>query len=300
MSRWVVLLGLLGCGGAVGTNGDGGPDASIDVKADVVTPEAASDVTPDSPVTLPYDGTTGKACTSDADCVRLYGPGLTRCSSSVFSPEDYYPTPVCIIPTCSPVTDTTLHFCDGPDDSSSPGICVPDPTSTTGGACIPKCTYDSIGTQPSGCQGKDTCYAYTGAKQNGIGYCWAGCTQDADCESGQHCQTDQGLCEKGITPPTKAIGAACTKSDTNAGVCNCLYGTMNTGYCSSFCIVGDTATCPTGMVCDSLEVRAYGYTTPNTGMAGYCAYPCSSDAAACPTSSVCTNVFAAGPDCIPP
>jgi hypothetical protein len=295
--RWFLFAFVVGCGGSL-NGSDAGVDASVDAKPAIDT-GGGGDVTSDSPSSKPYDGTTGQPCTTDADCVSPGGPGLSRCSNSVFAPEDYYPTAVCIVPTCSPVTDTVMHFCDGPDDPSSPGVCVPDSSSMTGGICLPKCNYDTIGNQPLGCQAHDTCYAYTGAKEAGIGYCWAGCKQDGDCQDGQKCQTNEGLCVKGITPPTKAIGAACTKSDTNAGVCNCLYGTGNTGYCSSFCTVGDPTGCPTNMVCDSLELRTYGYSIPSTGMAGYCAVPCP-DGGACPATSVCTNVFASGPDCIAP
>jgi hypothetical protein len=299
MSRLMVVCFMAtACGGSVSTNGDGGMDAAPDTKP---LPEAGPpDVAPDVPVKQPYDGTTGKACTTDADCASANGPNVARCSNSVFSPEDYYPTAVCIVPTCATLSDSSgLHFCDGPDDPSSPGICVPSGLTSTG-ICIPKCTYDQKGSAASGCVGHDTCNAYTGTKENGIGYCWAGCTKDGDCQDNQKCQIDEGLCVVGLTPPTKSIGAACTKSDTNALVCNCLYGTANTGYCSSFCIVGSSSSCTGGTVCDSLEARTYGYTTPNTGMAGYCAYPCTPDGGSCHTNSVCTNVFATGPDCIPP
>jgi hypothetical protein len=288
----IVGCAALACGGSV-SNIDGGSDAPSDVQMnDVVGIDETFDVVP-----LPFDGVTGKACTSDADCKTANGPNVARCSNSVFAPEDYYPTAVCVLPSCPTVSDAQgLHYCDGPDNSASPGVCVND--GATGTICLPKCTYDQVGGAPVGCQGHDTCFAYTGAKEQGIGYCWGGCTKDADCQDGQKCQVDQGLCEKGVTPPTKGFGVACTKSDTNTGVCNCLYGTGNSGYCSTFCVVGGPA-CPSGAVCDSLEARAYGYTTPNTGMAGYCAQTCALDGGSCVSSS-CTNVFASGPDCIPP
>ncbi|HEX3343692.1 MAG TPA: hypothetical protein VHS09_03925, partial [Polyangiaceae bacterium] len=216
-----------------------------------------------------------------------------------FAPEAYYPTAVCILPSCSPVSDAAIHYCDGTDDPSSPGICVPQ---QTGGICLPKCTFDKNGGAAVGCTGKDVCAAYTTSPGNGVGYCWGGCTQDLDCPTGQHCQTDQGLCVEGVVPPTKLFGAACTQADTSSGACNCLYGgTAQVGYCSSFCVVGGASTCPTGAVCDGLEYRQYGFTTSNPGMGGYCAVACSTGdgGAACPPSSSCTNVFAAGPDCVP-
>jgi hypothetical protein len=248
-----------------------------------------------------YDGTTGKACSSDADCRSATGPNVARCSTTVFAPEQYYPTPVCILPTCSPVSGSTaVHYCDGPDDPSSPGICAPYGTSG-GGICLPKCTYDKNGGAAVGCTGKDVCNTYPAATQGGVGYCWAGCTRDADCPAGQKCQTDQGLCVEGVAPPTKAFGTPCTQTDSNNGACNCLYGSAGSGYCSSFCITGQAGGCPAGATCDALEYRSYGFSTANPGLGGYCTITCgggSDGGTACPAST-CTNVFAAGPDCIP-
>ena len=246
-----------------------------------------------------YDGTTGKTCASDADCKTRFG--LSRCSSTVFAPESYFATPVCIVPTCSPVSDTTPHYCDGPDSPTSPGICMPYGTSG-GGICLPQCTYDKNGGPAKGCPGKDVCFGDTGATQGGVGYCWGGCTADADCPSGQKCQTDQGLCVEGVVPPTKPFGAACTSADNNNGTCYCLYGANGTGYCSSFCVVGGASTCPAGSTCDGLEYRQYGYSTPNAGLGGFCTVACTAGSeagATCPANTSCTNIFAAGPDCIP-
>jgi hypothetical protein len=297
------MMVLCACGGATADdniNGDGGTDAITSGDSPSASDVATStDGSPgaDAIVSSPYDGTVGKACSSDSDCHSANGPNKARCSSTVWSPEDYYPTPVCIIDTCAPISDTKLHFCDGPDDPSSPGICVPGFNSSV---CVPKCTYDKQGGAPSGCAGKDTCFDYPTIVETGIGYCWGGCAQDADCQNGQHCQVDQGLCVVGVTPPTKNIGDACTKTDNDTEACYCLYGNNDDGYCSSFCGVGQSGTCPSGFVCDPYEYRAYGYTTPNTGMAGYCTKSCVGDAAACPASSSCTNLSVSGPDCVPP
>lgn len=290
---WLALVPLLfGCGGSVTS----GPDASDEAGTDA--PLAQDSLTPDVAKPQPYDGTVGKPCSSDSDCKSPNGPGLARCSSSVFAPSDYYPTPVCILPSCGPVTDAKgLHFCDGPDDPSSPGIC--EPWGSTGSVCIPKCSFDKDGGAPSGCAAGDTCFTYASAPQLGYGYCWAACSKDSDCKNGQKCQVDQGWCVQGVQPPTKNLGDSCTSSDTNLGVCNCLYGTNDSGYCSSVCVVGGTG-CPQGYVCDSLQTRMSGYTTPNAGMGGYCTLDCSGDAGVCPGTSACTNVFASGPDCIPP
>ena len=168
--------------------------------------------------------------------------------------------------------------------------------------CVPRCSYDMSGDVPTGCVGKDTCRAFSLAPETGLGYCWGGCIADSDCEAGQHCQTDHGTCVAGVVPPTKTIGEACTATDTNDGACRCFYGdSSGMGYCSSFCVVGAPGMCPSGYVCDSLELRLYGYTTQNTGMAGWCVATCVSgsapDAGACPPNSTCSDISAAGHDC---
>ncbi|HEX4513409.1 MAG TPA: hypothetical protein VH054_07730 [Polyangiaceae bacterium] len=296
--RGIVALSLLtaACGGST-IEGDAGTDGGVDVVAND-SPSQSDVIASDTSPPQQYDGVVGKACTTDKDCATTNGPNLARCSNTVFNGEDFFPTAVCILPSCTPVTSSSgVHYCDGPDDPSSPGICVT--SGTSGSACVPKCTYDKQGGAPKGCVGKDVCNSYPITAAAGVGYCFGGCTQDGDCQDGQKCQTDRGWCLPGVTPPTKNVGDACTASDLDALVCNCLYGTSKTGYCSSFCIVGGAA-CPSGFTCDSLEIRASGFTTPNAGMAGYCTASCAGDAAACTTNATCTNVFAAGPDCIPP
>lgn len=136
---------LVACGGSVTSVGDGGSDASMSNDAPVgMDGPSSNDATSDSSPS-PYDGTVGKACTSNADCLSPNGPEVVKCSNSVFAPEDYYPTAVCIIDTCSPVSDmSSLHFCDGPDNASSPGICV---AGFSGSICLPKCSYDQSGTR---------------------------------------------------------------------------------------------------------------------------------------------------------
>jgi len=298
--------GSKGTGGSGGTSGSGF-DASSESGGGADGPSAkdspsGSDTSSgaDSPVSQPYDGVVGNVCTTDADCATKHGPNLARCSNTQFGSEDYYPTAVCVLPTCSPVSGTTLHFCDGPDDPSSPGICVPDASGSSGSICLPKCSYDDKGGAAVCCHGHDRCFSYSTGTSGGVGYCWGGCKKDGDCQDGQKCQADLGLCLVGAVPPTKKIGAACTSKDTATGACNCFYGSAKDGYCTSVCTVGDAKGCPSGFVCDSIEYRSLGYSTPNPGMGGYCAIDCSGDAAACPASSSCTNALAAGPDCIPP
>ena len=294
--RGIALLFLVAaCGGST-VDTDGGVDGGGADGLAYDSPTQSDSVVPDV-FAQQYDDIVGKACTTDKDCFVANGPGLARCSNTVFNGEDFFPTAVCVLPSCSPVTNNNaVHFCDGPDLPVSPGICVT--SGTSGSVCLPKCTYDKQGGAPQGCVGKDACNAYATTAAAGVGYCFGGCTQDGDCQDGQKCQTDRGWCLPGVTPPTKNVGDSCTSSDSTALVCNCLYGSQKTGYCSEFCTVGGTA-CPNGFVCDSLEIRASGYSTPNTGMAGYCIQSCAGDAAACTTNSTCTNVFAGGPDCIP-
>jgi hypothetical protein len=320
----VALVATAACGGSVtgipgsdggkdarGDGGGSGPDhhppfdtGAKDTTVDVPTIRETSP--PPDTIAIPrYDGTTGKVCTTDADCHIAGGPNVAVCSNGAFMGQDYYPTAVCILPTCSPVSDKTVHYCDGPDGPLSPGICVPQGTGSTVGICLPKCTYDDKGDPPVGCVsgltgGNDLCFSYTAGSTGGVGYCWGGCKVDADCQDGQKCQADEGLCMKGVSPPTKAFGAACTLSDTNAGVCNCLYGKSDTGYCSTVCAVGDPTGCPAGATCDPIEFRSFGYSVSNTGMGGYCAVQCTADGGACPAPSSCTDVLTAGPDCIPP
>jgi len=295
MRGFIALLVLTAaCGGST-TDTDGGVDGGTDaiVGNDVIS----SDVIGADSSPQPYDGVVGKACTTDADCKSANGPNLAKCSNTVFNGQDFFPTAVCVLPSCTPITTkSAVHFCDGPDNPSSPGLCVT--FGSNGSLCLPKCTYDKQGGAPVGCTGKDACNAYPSTPAAGIGYCFGGCTQDNDCQDGQKCQIDRGWCLPGYTPPTKNVGDTCTASDSTALVCNCLYGTSNSGYCSQFCTVGSL--CPTGFTCDSLEIRASGFSTPNTGMGGYCTKTCSVDAGTCPGGATCTNIFASGPDCIPP
>ena len=288
-----------GADGGIAEGGGGGTDALSPVDCacigiDTGTPDTGNP-------TKPFDGTTGQTCASDADCTTTGGPGIARCSSTVFAPESYFATPVCILPACSPVSGTTPHFCDGPAAPSSPGICMPYGAGG-GGVCLPKCTFDKAGGPATGCQGKDVCFVDTQATEEGVGYCWGGCMKDGDCPTGQKCQADQGLCMEGTVPPTKPYGAACTTADLNDGACYCLYGAASTGYCSSFCVVGGPNTCPAGSVCDGLEYRQDGYAMSNAGLGGFCTVACTAGSeagAACPTGTSCTDIFASGPDCIP-
>jgi hypothetical protein len=268
-----------------------------------------------------FDGTTGQPCTTDAQCkgVGPGAPGINRCSTSVlFNGGELYPTGVCLMPVkCDPCGGTTpcdnlIHGCDGVDPAA-PGVCLP--TGSGGGVCLPVCSFKADGSPPVGCVGKDACNAYgfeaTTTPASGIGYCFGGCTADADCIAGEKCDTTTGLCQKTVTPPSKAFGSACTMADAtmNPPSCNCIYNTTtNLGFCTSFCTVGGTQ-CPTGWFCETEEPRTLpsagdgsvaGFSSENTGLGGFCVPSCQVGApGACPPNTACQATFAGGSGCIP-
>jgi hypothetical protein len=247
------------------------------------------------------------------------GPGVNKCSTDTFGSGPIYPTPVCIMPSsCNPGTDGNLHFCDGPDAPSSPGICLT--TGTAGqGICLPQCTFSSTGGAQTGCIGKDAC-SVAGFSQDtsgtviGLGYCFGGCISDSDCPTPSHCQTNEGICLTTVTTPTSPVGAACN-STTSPQPCDCISNsTTNLGFCSQFCRVGGLPSCPSGWVCDAQLPTAFagandasiaGWTQQNAGLAGFCAPACvveggaSFDGGVCPTNSSCLAGDVAGPDCLP-
>jgi hypothetical protein len=161
--------------------------------------------------------------------------------------------------------------------------------------------------------GKDTCNAlgYDGTQTPavGLGFCLGGCTQDGDCAGGEKCDLTTSYCVKTVTPPTRAIGTACTSAEAamNPPPCNCLLGPSNNGFCTDACTVGGTQ-CPGGWFCEAQEPRALtgandasvtGFTTQNAGLGGYCVPTCTMGVTTCPTNSTCQATFAGGPGCIP-
>ena len=283
-----------------------------------------------------YDQTTGNPCTTNADCRADGGAGVNVCTDTLGyqvatnSTIDAYPTPICIVPpgttglNCDPApssdpTGQYLHYCDGPDDPSSLGVCVPvtNPATRNQGECLPQCTFTFDGSAPYGCTGSDTCVEFavqpvSGAPAYGVGYCRGTCTADSDCSglgSTFTCDTITGSCTTKPLAHSKALGAACTASDSASGACNCLTYSSTTGYCSSACVIGGP-NCPNGWVCDSLEPAAVPdgaggaivVPGPSPGAAGYCVVPCTTDdagASICPGALQCGNATAAGPDCLP-
>ena len=236
-----------------------------------------------------FDGTSGKPCTSNADCGSINvctntysgGGGVLN---GVPSPQ-LWPTPVCVVPVpsvpgvgnCNPGPAGFTAFCDSADpvDPTSPGICLPLTTpqqaGLTNGLCLPHCTFAPDGSAAAGCPGKDTCVQmgfYFDAVTNAVeghGFCQGTCQVDADCSAlgaGWVCQADDGYCTKTKKARTKPLGATCTNSgpgatplaasDSETGACNCpLSGTATTSfYCTSTCVVGGVP-CANGWVCDT-------------------------------------------------
>jgi hypothetical protein len=262
------LVGVIVAGCSSGSSaestsdGGGGDDAGIRKMLDSGISVTGGDDADSGGV---YDGTTGKECTSDADCVPDGGPAINTCSidySGMFTigtvPVALFATPVCIIPpstsstegNCNPlaagdIDDGLPHFCDGPDnpDAPGPGICLPFDQSNpqpNQGTCYPLCTFPLDGSKPVGCAGTDSCFpmtfersATTGAI-TGYGFCDGGCQQDSDCSklgTGFVCQTDIGFCTTAKLARTKAIGAACTAS-TGTTTTTTATDDESTGACS--------------------------------------------------------------------
>jgi hypothetical protein len=312
-------------GAAADAAADGPPARHPDGSAVDLEAGAGGDDGGDAATPMGFDGTTGKACTTNADCkgAGANAPGINRCTTSVlFNSGELYPSGVCLMPApCDPCGGTSpcdnfIHGCDGVG-ASAPGICLP--LQAGGGVCLPACVFAGDGTAPSGCVGKDTClpYGFGSNPVQGVGYCFGGCTADTDCVTGEKCETTTGLCKKVVTPPTKNIGDPCTMADANATTppCNCIYNTKTTvGFCTQVCTVGGTG-CPSGWFCEAQEPKSLtgsndaslpGFTTQNTGLGGFCVPSCQvdggamgTDSGACPTNTTCQDIFAGGAGCIP-
>lgn len=234
----------------------------------------------------PTDKTTGKACATNEDC-DITGEAVNVCSKGAFGGNSLYPTDVCIGTSCDIPDPTKVTYCDG-----DTGVCL---STSSGGICLPLCTWKDDGAAPTGCEGKNACNPYAWGTDSstmavvGIGYCFGGCKADADCGTGQKCETATGLCVKTPDVYTKNVGDACTDTDSkDPSKCNCLYATnaagTKSGSCSQFCKMGDTASaCPTGFTCDAMLPKTkiadddIVFTKAPTGMAGYCLKDCTAD-----------------------
>jgi hypothetical protein len=275
-----------------------------------------------------FDGTTGKACMTDADCKSTNpgAPGLVKCSlgGSVFGNGDFvYPSGVCLMPptmtgNCSTPNDGLVHACDGLDsDPNAPGICSPIAQGSSMGNCYPACAFKSDASAVTGCVGKDACQPVgygpdmTGTTAVGVGYCYGGCEADADCPSGNKCQTNYGFCVKTSTT-VGTEGTGCNQTAAQSLACLCLSSTGSAGFCGLICKTGGVA-CPSGQVCDAglpstianpmTDAPIPGWTSQNPGLIGICSQTCSLDggasgeAGACYTNSTCQDLSIVGPDC---
>jgi hypothetical protein len=294
---FVLVFAALPAAGCGSDSGGSSPDSGAPTNdAATVFHRDAASATPseaggETSLTSLYDGTTGLPCASDADCQPVGGPGVAVCSLSLT--PTVYPTPVCMILGCDPGADNFIHYCDGPDDPSSPGICLA--VTSTQSLCLPQCAFAGDGSPSQGCIGHDACSFYgAGVDSNndvvGVGYCWGACTADAQCPSGTFCQINQGECVTTAMTPSKALGQACTAADSTSGACSCNLDLSSTatnppGLCTQSCQVGLTDNaCPSGFVCQAFEPNTLtgatagsstpGFTTQNTGLLGLCEAAC--------------------------
>jgi hypothetical protein len=311
------VLAQAGCSSSTTETGggDGGSDAAIHkmLEASVSGDDGGGS----------FDMTTGKVCASNTDCTGVNGPGFNVCSSTIAytvagQTVSLWPTPICLLPppaqgdtfgNCDPAPTGAPagypHFCDGPDDPSSPGLCLPLDTTPmpNRGICLPKCTFGTGPTAQVGCPGADACVNSTYLQDpttlavTGYGFCEGVCQTDADCGPLSTalgttfvCQTDVGYCAQSKVTRPKAVGDTCnvsadgTTDDLNSGKCNCTYDTMSTtgpGFCTTACVTGGLP-CPTGYLCDAdfSSPLDFGTATPvpitgqPLGMAGICRPTC--------------------------
>jgi hypothetical protein len=294
----VASCGSSSSGGDNGTitHKDAGMGAIVDAQSQM-----------EAEASVPADGTSGVQCKTDADCTPDGGPGINKCSNTQVvsvagARAQLYPTPVCMVPLavgCDPAPPSdpsgmSIHFCDGPDDPSAPGICVPATTPPTPGqgSCFPKCTLPVDGSAQMGCVGKNTCTPVGACLLDAqtlsvcttsLGYCQGTCLQDSDCTTlgtGWVCQVDVGFCVQRKLTRRKTVGQACTSADSTSNACNCLVNsTTNTGFCTSSCVVGGSVdTCPAGWACENQEPPQLpdGTNLPaeNPGTQGFCVPVC--------------------------
>lgn len=280
------------------TSDDGAADAVDDAFADAsdetdVAADAAPEASPDaSTAIVPI----GILCSTDTLCDPT-GAGVGLCSNHLYPPDTTDPDPVCIARKCALGASGTIARCGEGDV----GICVP------GGGdnqCFPACTFNASGSAAAtGCKGKDACNVYGWTKSStgvvsGVGFCNGGCTADADCKSGDKCQTRDGVCVASLTTYAKSTGDSCVGAD---GECPCVLNPSTLmGFCTQFCITGSTAAvCPTGFACDpgllaKDDTGATLFTGVAPGLVGSCYKKCSSDADCTSISAYCDTTSATG------
>jgi hypothetical protein len=300
----LVALGTIAAGALLGC-GNGGPAAAGG--RDAEAEGARTD-----------DETTGQTCDADSDCWADGGPHTNLCSRDPGFVQSIdgvnaqlWPAPVCLKPwpdagtagNCDPAPAATdslgvlVHFCDGPDEPSSPGVCVPlDPSPQQGrGVCFPKCTFGLDASAGETCASPDGCvflgYGFLSGNPAGFGYCQGGCQSDADCAAlgaGYACQADLGVCTQTAIARTSDVGAPCGETDETSGACNCqLNPSTGKGYCTKVCVVGGSNGCDAGWVCETGQSASvsfvggpvpYAVSGPAPGLLGFCAPSCDAGA----------------------
>lgn len=240
----------------------------------------------------PLGGTTGEPCKEDVDC-KAEGFGA-RCSAKLLASGAAWPSPVCLVPAsgasvCALGDGSAVPLCDG-----DRGLCVRNVAGVND--CMPACRFARDGAPLRACTGANACHVQwidpTGTMH---GYCWGGCTRDADCPSGNACDAATSLCMRTCktdaecgdsslrctggacrTSAGGALGAACTSGEE----CNCLVGKSGAGVCIHVCRTGATS-CGEGWACDPLLGTpggpAKGLVATPSGLAGVCLRTCTAD-----------------------
>lgn len=253
------------------------------------------------------DQTVGKVCSVDTDCELGFGEADDKfCSKTAFTSGDTVnPTAVCL-GACPRPTGDSLTPCD-----DGQGICL---STGTAGICFPYCQV-AAGGAPQGCVGKNKCNAIGFGVVQGtvtaVGYCFGGCTSDADCENGDKCQKEDGTCSKpaNLVTYTKQVGDTCTRPATGSSTeCNCLaLGAGQAGVCGHYCLTGTAddagiagGGCPTGFICNGSFPKTSStgtalFATQPAGVSGNCEKACNVDGD-CPANSICEE-SSAGKSC---
>jgi hypothetical protein len=245
-----------------------------------------------------FDGTSGKSCTTDADCDT--GAGINKCSidyeGTVTSLKvEFWPSPICLpaLPTtagggnCDPCGISAGGTCAGGeifgcdsdpatlDPTTSPGLCLPNNSTApvaNQGTCIPRCQMALDGSAPTGVTKPNTCVPYTFLEPQtgpiiGIGFIQGTCQADADCKglgTGWICQVDIGFCTQATAQKvrSKTIGTGCASGTAATS-------DSTTGACN--CIGS------------------------NVTNVGYCSSACVIGGNACPNGYICDGFYPYGP-----
>ena len=295
-----------GEGGDATVRADGALDGSVDdaSNADATGSDAAADTGADAEGGTEVPGSVGQPCNSTTDCTKSGSINtMTTCAKAVFQEGDLFASPVCIQAMCTQGNTGTVDdlLCNGKQ-----GTCLPTAGSLTVGICLPFCAFTSTFVTDK-CAGGNKCWylsPYTDPMSkvtSGIGFCFGGCTVDADCTgtAGEKCQAEDGLC---VNPDRlltyTATGTSCTRpAGVNPATCNCVFvgnhadGTVSAsadkGLCTHACITGTAGdvvcnTAKAGWTCTAkLPLVNDGgvplFTSQPTDITGTCAQPCNVD-----------------------